>query len=140
MNLPTAVRICFSKYATFSGRASRPEYWWFVLFTLIGFVVLSAIETRFLGYGTVSHGEGAWAWQSNGGPLSALFGLGILLPSLAVAVRRLHDSGKSGWWLLIQLVPLIGALVLLYHFVQPSQVGPNRFGAAPRRAPPPPLP
>ncbi|TKD18060.1 DUF805 domain-containing protein [Rhodobacter capsulatus] len=136
MNLPTAVRTCFSKYVTFSGRASRPEYWWFVLFTLICFVVLSVIETRFLGYGTVSRGEGSWAWQSNGGPLSGLFALGIFLPTLAVAVRRLHDSGKSGWWLLIQLVPLIGALVLLYHFVQPSQVGPNRFGAAPRRTPP----
>ena len=137
MNLPTAVRSCFSNYATFSGRASRAEYWWFVLFTLICFVGLSAIETRFLGFGTVSRGHGVWAWQSNGGPLSGLFALGIFLPTLAVAVRRLHDSGKSGWWLLIQLVPLIGTLVLLFHFVQPSQVGPNRFGAAPHPAPPP---
>jgi uncharacterized membrane protein YhaH (DUF805 family) len=137
MDFVTAIRTCFRNYASFGGRAARSEYWWFVLFVLLGMVVMSVLETRLLGFGQVTRGPGTWAWQSNGGPLSGIFALGILLPSLAVAVRRMHDAGKSGWWLLIQLVPLFGTLVLLYFLVQPSQPGANAFGAAPAQTPPP---
>lgn len=137
MNFQTAVRSCLQKYATFSGRASRPEYWWFVLFLILAQIVLNIVDTMMFGTGTFTHGPGYARWVSNGGPLSAIFALGTFLPALAAAVRRLHDVGKSGWWLLVAFFPLIGGLVLLYFFVQPSQPGPNDFGAAPDRAPPP---
>ena len=96
-----AIKTCLSKYATFSGRASRSEYWYFALFTfLLGLIPI-------LGY---------------------VAGLAFLIPDLAVAVRRLHDIGKSGWWYLICLVPLVGAIVLLIFFCQPGQPGANEYG------------
>ncbi|MBZ4021192.1 hypothetical protein CKO11_01775 [Rhodobacter sp. TJ_12] len=137
MNLITSVKTCFRKYATFRGRAPRSEFWWFVLFFMLGSIVLATIETALLGIGDVSHVRGGYEWHSNGGPLSGLFALGMLLPMLAVTVRRLHDVGKSGWFILIGLIPLIGSLVLLYFYVQPSQQGSNSFGASPEGGPPP---
>lgn len=128
MNFQTAVRTCFSKYATFSGRAVRSEYWYFALFGILGQIVLGMIDGILFNTGSMMHGPGSVSFQSDGGPLSLLFSLAIFLPSLAVGVRRLHDIDKSGWWLLLILLPLIGFLVLLYFFVQPSQPGANRFG------------
>lgn len=106
MNFIDAVKTCFRKYVVFEGRATRPEYWWFVLFVFCGFIVLRLI------------------WF----PLSLIFDLAIVLPHLAVGARRLHDTDRSGWWLLIGLVPLIGAIVLLVWFCQESDTGANRFG------------
>lgn len=101
-----AVKTCFNKYVEFKGRADRAEFWWFFLFQ---FVVLAII-------GMVSN------------TLYVIATLALLLPGLAVGARRLHDIGKSGWFLLIGLIPLIGWLVLIYFFVQPS--GPaNEYGA-----------
>lgn len=98
MNFQQAIQTCFSKYVDFSGRASRPEYWWFFLFVVLG----SAILWRF------SYG------------LYVLFGLGTLLPSLAAASRRLHDTGRSGWWQLVGLIPVIGFIVLIVFLAQES--------------------
>lgn len=137
MDFQTAVRTCLRKYATFTGRAARSEYWWFVLFLILAQIVLNIIDTMMFGTGTFSHGPGYARWVSNGGPLASIFALATLLPALAAAVRRLHDLDKSGWWMLFVFLPLIGGLILLYHFVQPSQPGANRFGPAPDRAPPP---
>lgn len=109
MDFMTAVKTCFSKYVTFEGRASRSEYWWFILFILIGQVVLLFVFE----------------------PLSLIFLLAVLLPNLAVVVRRLHDVDKSGWWYLIFLVPLIGGLLLLYWFVTEGTRGPNQYGPDP---------
>jgi len=131
MNLPASVQSCLSKYASFGGRASRSEFWWFVVFSGFGTVTMAALETRFLGFGSFTSGNGHWAWTSNGGPLSAIFILAMIVPMLAVAVRRLHDVDKSGWWILIKLVPLIGALYLLFLLTQPSQARVNRFGPLP---------
>jgi uncharacterized membrane protein YhaH (DUF805 family) len=116
MSFTNAIQVCFNKYATFSGRASRSEYWWFYLFTILVNVVFSIIFA---------------ATQSsviNG--LSGLFALAVLLPSLAVATRRLHDVGRSGWWQLLVLT-VIGVFVLLYWFVQPSANSTNEYGAPP---------
>lgn len=118
MTFKDAVRTCFQKYITFSGRASRSEYWWFVLFTLLASFVLSFIDFS-LGF------------QGNVQPLSALFSLAVFLPSIAVAVRRLHDRDMTGWWILIVLVPLLGALVLMVLFVMRGTEGRNRFGPDP---------
>jgi uncharacterized membrane protein YhaH (DUF805 family) len=97
MNFSQAISTCFSKYATFTGRASRPEFWWFFLFQILISIVASM-------FGEVVNG---------------LVSLALLLPALAVGARRLHDIGKSGWWQLIALT-IIGLLVLIYWWVQPG--------------------
>jgi uncharacterized membrane protein YhaH (DUF805 family) len=108
MNFGQAISTCFAKYATFSGRASRPEFWWFFLFQILVSIVASMISEM----------------------LSGLASLALVLPSLAVGARRLHDIGKSGWWQLIMLT-VIGLLVLIYWWVQPTAEGGNEYEAAP---------
>ncbi len=104
------------QYAVFSGRSRRKEYWFFTLFNLIISMGLSFIE-GLLGMPAV---------------LTGIYALGVILPSIAVAIRRLHDIGKSGWWLLIGFVPLIGGIVLIVFACMDSQEGENRFGANPK--------
>lgn len=123
MDFQTAVRtVLLEKYATFSGRAPRSEFWWFFLFSILCNVVLSFIDRGL--FGGMAGGEGV-------GILGALFSLAVLLPSIAVGVRRMHDQDRTGWWLLIAFVPLIGALVLLYFYVQKGTEGPNQYGPDP---------
>ncbi|MCC4264199.1 DUF805 domain-containing protein [Oceanimonas baumannii] len=110
------------KYAVFQGRARRKEYWFFILFNAL----ISLLLTFFDGLiGMYSEGVGL-------GMLSGVYTLLVLLPSLAVTVRRLHDIGRSGWWILIAFIPLIGALVLLVFMVFDSKPGDNQFGANPK--------
>lgn len=125
MSFQDAVRTCLTqKYVDFSGRARRSEYWFFALFNVIVSVVAGIIDgilgTRGVGGGT--------------GLVGAIAGLALLLPNLGVGVRRLHDTGRSGWWLLIGLIPLVGWIVLIVFFVQDSQpdneYGPNPKGLA----------
>lgn len=110
------------KYAVFSGRSRRKEYWLFVLFNVIFTFVLGFIDGL----------AGLVDSTSGYGPLGGLYTLAILIPSIAVGVRRLHDTDRSGWWLLIALVPLIGALVLLVFLASDSQAGSNRYGLNPK--------
>jgi len=111
------------KYAVFSGRARRKEYWMFVLVNVIIAFVLGLID-----------GIVGVALGSDQSLLSTLYILAILLPGLAVGVRRLHDTGRSAWWLLIALVPIIGPIVLLVFSVQDSQHGDNQYGPNPKVA------
>ena len=104
------------KYADFSGRSRRSEYWMFFLFNFIIAIALSVVD-YVLG---------------SAGIVGLLFALAILIPSIAVGVRRLHDTDRSGWWLLVGFVPLIGAIVLIVFFVLDSTPGDNRFGANPK--------
>ncbi|MDP1741932.1 DUF805 domain-containing protein [Polaromonas sp.] len=97
MNFGQAISTCFSKYATFSGRASRPEFWWFFLFQILVSIAASML----------------------GDIVAGLVSLALLLPALAVGARRLHDIGKSGWWQLIMLT-VIGFLLLIYWWAQPG--------------------
>jgi uncharacterized membrane protein YhaH (DUF805 family) len=106
------------KYAVFSGRSRRKEYWMFFLFNLIIAFVLGFIE-GILGIP---------------GVVGMLYSLAVLIPGIAVSVRRLHDTGRSGWWLLIALIPLIGAVVLLIFMVQEGKNEPNDFGQNPKLA------
>lgn len=122
MTFSEAIRTCFSKYVDFSGRAARSEYWWFVLLIVLGNLVLSFVDAAIFG-STV-----------DGQPVSILGGiwsLALLLPAITVGVRRLHDRDMSGWWLLLSLIPVLGALVLLFFFVQSGTAGTNRFGPDP---------
>ena len=119
MNYYTAV---LQKYTDFSGRARRKEYWMFALINAIISLVLYGIDSA------IGTGSGTF------GVLGGLYSLAVLLPSLAVGVRRLHDIGKSGWWLLIALVPLIGGLYLLFLAVQDSNRGDNAYGPDPKAA------
>jgi uncharacterized membrane protein YhaH (DUF805 family) len=116
MNMIEAVKAVFSNYATFSGRARRAEYWWFVLFSLIVSIVLALLT------GDPSRGTGL---------IGAIWSLATFIPSIAVGVRRLHDIDRTGWWLLICFIPLIGWIVLIVFFASRGQIGPNRFGADP---------
>ena len=112
------------KYAVFSGRARRMEYWYFVLFNLIVAFVLALIDTLL----------GTTTGVSSFGLLSGLYGLAVLIPTLALWVRRLHDIDRTGWWLLINLVPLIGTIVLLVFALTPGTPGSNQYGPDPKQA------
>ena len=114
MSFTEAIRDALSKYATFSGRSSRSAYWWFYLFNILILIAALLVD---LALGT-------------SGIIYGLVGLGLLLPNLAVAARRLHDSGHSAWWLLIGILPLIGAIVLLVFTLQRSEP-PNQWGTGP---------
>lgn len=105
-----------TNYVGFQGRARRKEYWMFVLFNIIISIVLGIIEAV-IGTNQV---------------LSFIYSLAILLPSLAVSFRRLHDTGKSGWWLLIGLIPLIGSIILLVFFCTDSDANDNQYGPNPK--------
>ncbi|MCF8709186.1 DUF805 domain-containing protein [Rhizorhapis sp. SPR117] len=124
------------RYAQFSGRARPKEFWMFVLFVIIGIFVLSFVDAA-LGFGSsqrwmMHEGYNASAgFRNSGGLLTCLFLLGTIIPYLAVAVRRLHDTDRSGWWLLLSLIPLIGGIILLVFFVSGGTRGANRFGADP---------
>lgn len=111
------------KYAVFSGRARRKEYWFFILFNIIISLVLGVID----GF-TGSYNEAAGL-----GLLGGIYSLAVLIPGIAVTVRRLHDTGRSGWWFWIVLVPVIGALVLLVFMVLDSKPGQNQYGANPKQ-------
>ena len=112
------------KYAVFSGRSRRKEYWYFILFVSIISIVLNIID------GLI----GAYNRTVGVGLLSSIFSLAVLIPSIAVTVRRLHDTDRSGWWVLISLVLFIGWIVLLVFTVQDSTPGSNRYGPDPKAA------
>jgi uncharacterized membrane protein YhaH (DUF805 family) len=112
------------KWADFSGRARRREYWFFLLVYLVIYIVLTIVDTM---VGLLNAATGI-------GILGGLFALAMLIPSISVGVRRLHDTGRSGWWLLIALIPIVGAVVLLVFYLLDSQPGDNRFGPNPKAA------
>jgi uncharacterized membrane protein YhaH (DUF805 family) len=121
------------QYVDFSGRARRREYWMFVLVNVVIVIVLSVVDTL-LGTGgfRATAGGGSFYAANSLGLLSGLYTLAVLLPSIAVAVRRLHDTDRSGWWFLLGFVPIIGGIVLLVFYVLEGTRGPNRFGPDPK--------
>lgn len=129
MSFIESIKTVLSKYVDFTGRARRSEYWWFVLFFMIGNLVLGMVDS-FL-FGTTVVTDTSVSASTDTPILSGIFGLAMLLPSIAVGVRRLHDIDKSGWWLLVSFIPLIGAIVLIVWFATGGTRGPNRFGADP---------
>ena len=126
MSFTEAIKTVLSKYATFSGRAARPEFWWWTLFAFLLGVGTGLVDHLVI----VPRLDLVPFSEDSPEILSIIVSLGILLPGLAVSVRRLHDIDRSGWWLLVILIPLIGALMLIYWGVQRGTDGPNRFGEA----------
>ncbi len=108
MSFTESIKTCFQKYVDFSGRASRSEFWWFFLFTLVVNIILTFIPV-----------------------IGRIVSLGLLLPSLAVGARRLHDTNRTGWWQLLYFFPFLGWIALILLFAQPGTAGPNRYGLAP---------
>jgi uncharacterized membrane protein YhaH (DUF805 family) len=117
------MKLPLQKYADFSGRSRRMEYWMFVV-GVIGAAVVAMILDNVVGMGGMIFGVY--------GPIYGIVALGTLIPSLACAVRRLHDQDKSGWWLLIGLIPLLGGLILLVLMFLEGTKGDNRFGPDPK--------
>jgi uncharacterized membrane protein YhaH (DUF805 family) len=117
-------------YAGFNGRARRKEYWMFALFNLI-FITVAAILDNILGT-TFKIDMGSQSMNLPYGYLYVLYALAIVIPGLAVAVRRLHDVGKSGWMILIAFIPIVGAIWLLVLMVTDSNFGENKYGANPK--------
>jgi uncharacterized membrane protein YhaH (DUF805 family) len=113
-----------SSYATFSGRSRRREYWLFALFNVIVIIGLMVVD------GLI----GTLAADGSIGLLSGIYVLGVIIPSIAVGVRRLHDIGRSGWWLLINLIPVIGGLVIFIFSILDSQPETNKYGPSPKYA------
>ena len=124
MGFTDAVRnALMNNYVNFNGRASRSEYWWFFLFTMILQFIALPIDIVVLGYDMMDPG----AIQIVG----TIAGLALFLPALCVLVRRLHDLGKSGWWFLIALIPFLGIIVLLVFMVTEGEQLPNQYGEVP---------
>jgi uncharacterized membrane protein YhaH (DUF805 family) len=119
MSFGEAIRTVLSKYADFRGRARRSEYWYWTLAVILAYVVCVILTLASRPLGLI---------------LYILLALGALIPGLAVSVRRLHDTGRSGWWILIGLVPLVGAIILLVFMCTDSQPGSNAHGASPKAA------
>ena len=109
-------KVVLENYLNFDGRARRAEFWWYALANLIISVVLSLIDTA------IGLGSGF------GGVLSGIYGLAVLLPGIGVGIRRLHDTDKSGWWLLLVFIPIVGAVVLIVFWATDGTRGANAYG------------
>ena len=117
MNFQTAIETCIKKkYADFSGRAARSEFWWFVLFGILGGIVTTIIDIMILGYSIESYG-----------PVNIIFSVVLILPAIAVTARRLHDVNRSGWWQLIELT-IVGILLILVWNVTEGEKKKNKYG------------
>jgi uncharacterized membrane protein YhaH (DUF805 family) len=108
------------KYAVFTGRARRKEYWMFVLFNVIIMFALTFIESLI----------------GSPGIIAMIYGLAVLVPSIAVTIRRFHDTDRSGWWILVSLIPFVGALILIVFMCLEGTPGDNRFGPSPKAGDP----
>lgn len=117
--------LCWRRYFQFAGRARRAEFWYFLLVN-VGVSFLLGATDALLGF----------VDNEGNGLLSSLYGLAVFFPSLAVGTRRLHDTGRSGWWQLLFLIPLVGLIVLLYWFALPGGTGGNMYGDDPKTSGP----
>jgi uncharacterized membrane protein YhaH (DUF805 family) len=120
MGFGRAIATCFRKYAVFSGRASRSEYWFFVLFQILLYIVLVIADILL--------------FRGSMGVFATLGSLILFLPGLAVLVRRLHDTDKSAWWILLSFIPIIGSIALIVMLCLRGTEGENRYGMGPAQA------
>ena len=128
MTFSQSIKSVFSKYADFSGRATRSEYWYFYLFNFLVFMVYYIALFAMLGCG--SRDSSAVGYLS---VMIIIYALVMTIPSLAVTVRRLHDTGHSGWWIFLNLIPVIGSIVLFIWFITDSDPDTNEYGDNPKQ-------
>ncbi|MGZ5341123.1 MAG: DUF805 domain-containing protein [Solirubrobacterales bacterium] len=119
MTFGEAIKDGFDHYVKFDGRASRPAFWWWLLFVVLVSIAANIIDAGIF-EGTV---------------LTWIVGLALFLPGLSVSIRRLHDTNRTGWWVLISFIPIIGFIVLLIFYIQESDPGENQYGPPPAAAP-----
>ncbi|MAS05833.1 MAG: hypothetical protein CL534_14290 [Ahrensia sp.] len=112
------VKTCFNKYAHFRGRARRPEYWYFVLFNFLVGIALNVVDGMVFG------------WANDVAVFNPLYSLAVLVPSIAVGARRLHDTGRSGWWQLIWFIPIVGWIILIIWLASRGESRQNQYGPA----------
>lgn len=129
MTFGDAIKTGFSKYVTFSGRAARSEFWWWVLFVWLVQIGLGIVDSVL--FGTVETGNGSFSASTETPILSWIFSLAVFLPTISVTVRRLHDTDRSGWWYWLALIPLVGIIILIVWWATKGTDGPNRFGDDP---------
>ncbi len=132
MSLGESLTSVFNKYATFSGRARRSEYWWFAICYFVLQLIINIVSLGMIAgaiFGEMSYYDSTFSMFQT---VSMILGLGLFLPSLAVTVRRLHDIGKSGWNILWAAIPLIGSIIVLVWMCQDSDVVANKYGESPK--------
>lgn len=122
-------RVVTTQYFAFDGRTRRRDFWYYVLAYFILFIIVAFVQSVL---GMDAYYPGAFGIGYSVHPLTSLLELALLLPSLGISVRRLHDTDRSGWWVLIGLIPVAGWLVLIYWYTQPGTAGANRFGTDPK--------
>jgi len=131
MGFGQSISTCFSKYAVFAGRARRSEFWWWIVFVMIVQVVANIIDSIIGTTYVFSNGDGGFATVQTGW-VGSLAGLALFLPTVSVAVRRLHDTGRSGWWWWLNILCCIGSIILIVFYVGDStpdnEYGPNPKG------------
>jgi uncharacterized membrane protein YhaH (DUF805 family) len=129
MGFATAVKSFWSNYTNFSGRARRSEYWFIQLFLILTNLAVAAIDLALM------NGDfERFIANGGGGIVGLIWILATLVPAVAVLIRRLHDTSRSGWWALIGLLPIVGGIILLVFTVQDSDSGDNTYGASPKAA------
>ena len=131
MDFGTALKAFWSNYSNFKGRSRRSEYWFIELFLVITNVVVAVVDLALMNWDV-----DRFIANGGGGIVGLIWILATIVPAIAVLIRRLHDTNRSGWLALIYLVPLAGAIVLLVFTVEDSNKGDNRYGASPKEASP----
>lgn len=133
MNFGEVVQAGFRKYFDFNTRSSRSEFWLFIIFLLITGSIVTVIEGQLFPGDTVPNAGLAFSFgaDASNGPLSAIFSIIVFIPWLSASVRRLHDIGKSGWWVIVGFIPLIGWLMMLIWLVRSGDVDDNVYGCDP---------
>ena len=129
MDFQTALRTFWKRYRDFRGRSRRSEYWFIQLFLVVTNIAVAIIDLALMGWDV-----DRFVANGGGGIVGLVWILVTIVPALAVLVRRLHDTGKSGWWALVGLLPLVGAIVLLVFTVTDSTPGENKFGLSPKES------
>ena len=129
MDFQTALRTFWKRYRDFRGRSRRSEYWFIQLFLVVTNIAVAIIDLALMGWDV-----DRFVANGGGGIVGLVWILVTIVPALAVLVRRLHDTGKSGWWALVGLLPLVGAIVLLVFTVTDSSPGENKFGPSPKES------
>ncbi len=131
MTFGDSIKTCLSKFVTWQGRASRSEYWYFILFALLCYIAAAVIDNVLGTTIKIPNPETGLEQSLGYGYAYVLVALALLLPSLSAMVRRLHDTDRSGWWYWIALIPLIGGILLIVWFCSRGTEGSNKFGADP---------